>query len=64
MDRQVDVYLCVYMCFQELTQLGGCTIPVETKENDQGGSYEASILFTYLGGLKRISLQIADISIN
>ena len=35
-------------------------IPVERKENNQGGSYEASIRFTRLGGLKRIRLQIAD----
>ena len=33
---------------------------VERKEKDQGGSYEVSVRFTRLGGLKRIRLQITD----
>ena len=39
-------------------------ISVERKEKDQGGSYEASIRFTRLGGLKRIRLQIAYRSVD
>ena len=57
------MYVC--LCFQLLTYSWGVVpIPVEMEEKDQGGSYEASIRFTRLGGLKRIRLQIAEISVD
>ena len=49
------------MCLSEFSSI---SIPVERKEQDQGGSYEASIRFTRLGMSKRIRLQIADSSVD
>ena len=52
--------MSVCMSFQVLTQLGGCTNFSRKEIKGLGGSYEASIRFTRLGGLKRIRLQITD----
>ena len=51
------MYVCV--SFHVLTQLGGCMNFSKNERTDQGGSKEASIRFTRLGGLKRVRLQIA-----
>ena len=48
------------MSFQVLTQLGGCTNSSRKEMKGSGGSYETSIRFTRLGGLKRTRLQITD----
>ena len=55
MDQQINV--CLSVCMSVNTAV---PIPVERKEKDQRGSYEASIRFTRLGGLERIRLQITD----
>lgn len=52
------MYVCV--SFHVLTQLGGCMNFSKNERTDQGGSKEASIRFTRLGGLKRVRLQIID----
>ena len=57
------MYVCC-MSFQVLTQLRGCTNFRRRKDKDQGGSYEASVRLTRLGGLKRIRLQIAYRSVD
>ena len=57
------MYVCC-MSFQVLTQLRGCTNFRRRKYKDQGGSYEASVRLTRLGGLKRIRLQIAYRSVD
>ena len=46
------MYVCV--SFHVLTQLGGCMDFSKNERTDQGGSKEASIRFTRLGGLKRV----------
>ena len=57
MDRQVDVVciVCLYV-FSNVDTAGAVPIAVQRKEKDHGGSYEASIRFTHLGGLRRIRL--------
>ena len=37
MDQQVYVCLCVFMCFQALTQLGGCTNSSKKERRGSGG---------------------------
>ena len=63
-DQQVNACMSICMSFQVLSQLGAVPILVERKEKDQGGSYEVSIRFTRLGGLKMVRLQIADRSVD
>ena len=59
------MYLCMFVSvFKYWHSWGAVPIPVEKKEKDQGGSYEASIQFTHLGGLKRRKLQIAGKSVD
>ena len=41
------------MCFQVLPQVGGCTNSSRKEMKGSRGSYEASVRFTRLGGLKR-----------
>ena len=48
------------MSFQVLTQLGDCINSSRKEIKGSGGSYETSIRFTRLGGLKRTRLQITD----
>ena len=52
--------VCLYAFSSDGTAGGLYQISVERKEKNQGGSYEASIRFTRLGGLKRIRLQNTD----
>ena len=65
MDRQVDMCLCVCMCFEVLKQLGGCTNSSRIKEIK--GSWERlrRIYLIYSSwGAERIRLQIADRSVD
>ena len=56
--------VCVCICFQVLTQLGGCTNSNRKERKGSGGGYEASIRLTRLGGLEMKRLQIADSSVD
>ena len=58
------MYVCLYEFSSVDTAGRAVPISVEMKEKDQGGSYEASIRFTRLGGLKRIRHQIAHRSVD
>ena len=55
------MFVCVFKCWH---RGGAVSIPVESKEMDQGGGYEASIRFTRLRGLNRIRPQIVDRSVD
>ena len=64
MDQQVNVYMSVCMSFQVLTKLGSCANSSRKEIKGSGGSYEASIRFTSLEGLKKVRLQSTDRSVD
>ena len=57
------MYVSLYK-FSSVDTAGGCTNFSRKERKGSGDSYEASIRFTRLGGLKRIRLQIAYRSVD